>query len=68
MIYEPIGRHVQGTNFNFIIQTGLGVQYFLDERHAINVQYRYRHISNAHIKDPNSSINTSFILVGYSFF
>lgn len=67
-IYEPIGHHVQGTNFNFILQTGLGVEYFLDEKHAINVQYRYRHISNASIRMPNSSINSSFILVGMSFF
>ena len=68
VIYEPIGHHVQGTDFNFIIQTGLGVQYFLDEKRAINIQYRYRHISNATIKTPNSSINSSFILLGLSFF
>jgi len=68
VIYEPIGHHVQGTNFNFILQTGIGVQYFLDEKHALNFQYRYRHISNATIKLPNSSINSSFVLVGYSFF
>ena len=67
-IYEPIGHHVQGTNFNFILQTGVGVEYFLDEKRAINVQYRYRHISNACIKLPNSSINSSFVLVGLSFF
>jgi hypothetical protein len=68
VIYEPIGRHVQGSNFNFIIQTGVGVQYFMDEHTAITVQYRYRHISNAHYDDPNSSINSSFVLVGMSFF
>ncbi len=68
LIYEPIGHNVQGTDLNFIIQTGVGVEYFIDERHAINMQYRYRHISNAHIKYPNSSINSSFVLVGFSFF
>jgi lipid A 3-O-deacylase len=68
VIYEPIGHNVQGTDFNFIIQTGVGVQYFLDEKHAINLQYRYRHISNATIREPNSSINSSFILAGFSFF
>lgn len=68
VIYEPIGHHVQGSDFNFIIQTGVGVQYFLDEKNAVNVQYRYRHISNANYRDPNSSINSSFILVGWSFF
>ena len=68
VIDEPIGHHVQGTDFNFILQTGFGVEYFLDAKHAINVQYRYRHISNACIKLPNSSINSSFILVGMSFF
>jgi len=68
VIYEPIGHHVQGSDFNFIIQTGVGVQYFLDEKNAINVQYRYRHISNASYRLPNSSINSSFILVGWSFF
>ncbi len=68
VIYEPIGHHVQGTDFNFIIQTGVGLQYFIDEKHALNFQYRYRHISNATIKTPNSSINSSFVLVGFSFF
>lgn len=68
VIYEPIGHHVQGSDFNFIIQTGVGVQYFLDEKNAVNVQYRYRHISNANYRDPNSSINSSFVLVGWSFF
>jgi len=68
MIYEPIGHHVQGTNLNFILQTGVGLQYFLDEKNALNVQYRYRHISNATMELPNSSINSSFVLVGYSFF
>ena len=67
-IYEPIGHRVQGTDFNFIIQTGLGVQYFLDDKRAINVQCRYRHISNATIKTPNSSINSIFLLGGLSFF
>lgn len=68
VIYEPIGHHVQGSNLNFIIQTGVGVQYFIDDKNAINIQYRYRHISNASYRSPNSSINSSFILVGWSFF
>ena len=67
-IYEPIGHNVQGSDFNFIVQTGFGVQYFLNSKTAINLQYRYRHISNAHIKDPNWSINSSFVLLGLSFF
>jgi len=67
VIYEPIGHHVQGSHFNFILQTGLGVQYFLDEGTTLNLEYRYRHISNAHYRDPNSSINSSFVLVGMSF-
>jgi len=67
-IYEPIGHHVQGTNFNFIIQTGFGVQYFLDDKTSIDIEYRYRHISNAHLRMPNSSINSNFVLVGVSFF
>ncbi|MGA2191840.1 MAG: acyloxyacyl hydrolase [Nitrospirota bacterium] len=67
-IYEPIGHDVQGTNFNFILQTGFGVEYFLDKKHAINLQYRYRHISNATIRLPNRSINSSFLLAGFSFF
>jgi len=68
VMYEPIGPAVQGTNFNFVINTGVGVQYFIDDKTAVNFQYRYRHISNANIKEPNSSINSSFLLVGMSFF
>jgi hypothetical protein len=68
VIYEPIGHHVQGSNFNFILQTGLGVQYFLDDKTTLNFEYRYRHVSNANYEKPNSSINSSFVLVGASFF
>ena len=67
-IYEPIGHDVQGTDWNFLLQTGFGIQCFMSEMTAVNVQYRYRHIYNANIKAPNSSINSSFILVGVSFF
>jgi len=68
VIYEPVDRRVQGTSFNFLLQTGLGVQYFVNDKTAVNVSYRYRHISNAGIKQPNSGINSNFVLVGMSFF
>jgi len=67
-IYEPIGHHVQGSDWNFLLQTGIGIQCFLSDKTAINVQYRYRHISNANIKSPNSSINSSFVMIGLSYF
>ena len=58
----------QATGFVFANTFGAGLYFYLDKKSAINLGYRYRHISNAGIKDPNGGINTQFGVIGYSIF
>ena len=42
--------------------------YFLSENSAMNIGYRWRHLSNAKLNMPNDGINTNFITFGYAAF
>ncbi len=55
-----------GTNFNFMPEGGLGLQYALSSRSLLGVEWRFQHFSNANISPPNPSLNMSLFLLGYS--
>ena len=57
-----------GGPFEFSSQVGGGLHYFYAAQNAITIAARYRHISNAGIKDQNSGLNTVFITVGITRF
>ena len=42
------------------------VSYFLTERTALELGWRYHHISNAGTHQPNNRINSSLPIVGFS--
>lgn len=58
----------QSTQFNFILQTGPGVSYFVSENWAITAGLRFHHISNANIGDRNTGLNAWLFILGISFF
>lgn len=58
----------QSDGINFTPQAGLGFHYWLSERTAFTSQWRFHHISNADLRDPNDGINDSLFLLGISFF
>ena len=58
----------QSTQFNFILQTGPGVSYFVSEKLAITAGIRFHHISNANIGDRNTGLNAWLFTLGLSFF
>jgi hypothetical protein len=53
-----------GGPFEFASFAGGGIHLFLTDQWALSFSYRIRHISNARIKQPNSGLNTQFILIG----
>ena len=55
-------------NFQFNVQVGAGTHYFLSDRTALTVQYRWLHFSNAGIERPNHGTNTQMFHVGLSWF
>ncbi|MEK7236779.1 MAG: acyloxyacyl hydrolase [Nitrospirota bacterium] len=58
----------QHSQFNFILTAGLGISYFLTEQAALNVGYRFQHISNAGTSHPNVGLNSSLPFAGFSFY
>ena len=57
-----------GSRLDFSYQAGTGIQYFITRNTALNVEYRYHHVSNANTASPNEPLNSSKILLGISIF
>jgi hypothetical protein len=58
----------QSTPFNFIIETGPGVQYFVSQHTALTFGVRYSHTSNAGLGDRNYGLDAVLSYVGVSWF
>ena len=54
--------------FNFAIQGSLGAHWLVGDRAAVTAQWRYHHISNGRITEPNVSVDSSLFLIGTTFF
>ncbi len=53
---------------NFVLEAGVGALYFLTEKVALTVGYRFHHLSNSNICDRNRGINSSLPNLGISYF
>jgi lipid A 3-O-deacylase len=58
----------ESARFNFVLTAGVGISYFLTDQTAINVGYRFHHISNGGTHYPNLGLNASLPFGGFSFF
>jgi len=65
-LFVDLGLPTMGTKLCFSYQGGTGLQYFIDKQTALNVEYRYHHISNAGTAEPNEPINSNKVLIGVS--
>ena len=63
-----IGAPDLATTFEFNVQAGAGVQYFIANNVSISLEARYLHISNAGIKEPNLGLNGITGMLGIAFF
>lgn len=68
VLYMSQGSNEQSTKYNFLPQGGGGVHFFFSENTALTVEYRYRHLSNASVKSPNSGIDADIYLTGIAIF
>jgi opacity protein-like surface antigen len=62
--YTDIGRPNLSTRFQFNDQAGLGAHCFLRQDVAVTVQYRFVHLSNAGMKEPNLGVDAHVFSVG----
>ena len=67
-LYMSQHTEEQSTQYNFLPQVGGGFQFFLNDKTALNLEYRYRHLSNASFKSPNKGIDVSMGMVGVTFY
>lgn len=56
----------QSTQFEFLLQTGPGVRYFLTDRLALATGVRFHHISNANLGERNTGLNATLPYIGLS--
>jgi hypothetical protein len=56
------------TTFEFNLQVGGGIRWFLRDNLALTAQYLFVHLSNASMDSPNLGVNNSTFLGGVSFF
>ncbi len=68
VLYVDLGLPNMGSRFDFSYQGGAGIQYLVSKDMALQVEYRYHHVSNAGIAHPNEALNSSKVLIGLSFF
>jgi len=66
--YISVVTRDQANRFIFSDTAGAGLYYFITEDSAINLGYRFRHMSNAGLEYPNAGIETHFGTIGYSIF
>lgn len=58
----------QSTPFEFLLETGPGLQYFITQNFALTGALRLHHISNANIGSRNTGINAVLGLIGVSYY
>lgn len=63
-----IGHPDLGGKFQFNLQTGPGLNWFIRSHTVLTLQYRFMHISNASLENPDHGLNTSVLYGGISWF
>jgi lipid A 3-O-deacylase len=58
----------ESSRFNFVLTAGFGLSWFITPQTALNVGYRFHHISNAGTRYPNLGLNASLPFGGFSFY
>lgn len=75
--YVDVTAGVGGTNlrvkeidsaFNFVLEAGAGLSYFITDTVALNAGYRFQHISNGHTSNPNRGFNSDTGIGGVAFY
>jgi lipid A 3-O-deacylase len=59
-------REQGGAGVNFLSQLGFGTRIDMSETLSLNLGYRFRHLSCAGIRQPNSGINSNLLTMGLS--
>ncbi len=67
VVFVDFDLDKQADGLNFASQAGLGVRYVLSERSELILGWRFNHISNAGLRDPNTGLDSSLFLLGVNY-
>ena len=68
LLYTDLRGFHLGGPFQFLSQGGVGLSYFFTDNAALNLSWRFRHISNAGLHSDNVGFNSHVFQVGFSYF
>jgi lipid A 3-O-deacylase len=68
LLYTDLRGYHLGGHFSFMENVGVGATYFLNNHLALNVGWRFRHISNANLYADNAGLESGIFLAGFSYF
>lgn len=63
-----LDHRIVGQSFNFNLDAGVGVRWFLSSRWSANLEYRFQHLSNASLGPRNVGVNSQGPIAGISCF
>jgi opacity protein-like surface antigen len=66
--YIDLPHYYDGKDFNFNLEAGVGLHYFIRPNLALNAEYRFQHISNANLWAHNIGANADGPVIGISYF
>ncbi|MFQ5861715.1 MAG: acyloxyacyl hydrolase [Candidatus Brocadiales bacterium] len=66
-LYTTLDVNELGSRLNGSPQGGLGIKYFVNDRTALTLMGRIRHVSNAGTASPNRGVDSFFLLFGIDF-
>jgi hypothetical protein len=67
-IYTTQHTLEQSTQFNIVSYAAAGIEYRINEHHAISLEGWTRHYSNGSVKNPNDGIDTRDWMLGYTIY
>ncbi|SDZ76778.1 Opacity protein [Desulfuromusa kysingii] len=67
LIYTDFQVEDQGSRINFNPQLGVGLEYPLENGHALTLGLRLHHLSNGNLLKDNRGVNSALLQVGYLF-
>lgn len=68
MYFGIDSNELANKGFQFLDQFGLGFHFFFFDHVSFNLEYRFRHISNAGFREVNFGLNNNSITIGISRF
>lgn len=67
LLYTDLDPAQFGSQINILVQAGIGFRYRLANDRFFRFSYRYQHISNGGLDEDNESIDSNFLIFGFSF-